>query len=77
MVSCTLTHSGDRCVLRTACGSTGLGVGGQGGSRCGPSTQGTTVQGEAGEDSSNCDLMRSRAMELRDGAGVDSDPREA
>lgn len=43
----------------------------------GPQPRGPTVQGEAGEGSSNRDLMRSRAVELREGAGVDSDPREA
>ena len=43
----------------------------------GPQPRGPTIQGEAGEASSNYNLMRSRAVELREGAGVDSDPREA
>ena len=54
MLSCTLTHS-----RRTAFRQAGLRADGQGGSRCGPSTQ-----GEAGEDWSNCDLMRSRGLGL-------------
>lgn len=60
MLSCTLTHSG-----RTALRQAGLRADGQGGSRCGPSTQ-----GEAGEDWSNW-------SDEIEGAGADSDPREA
>ena len=78
MVSCTLTHSGNRCVWRTAFQQAlGLERRSREAPGVGPQPRGPTIQGEAGEASSNYNLMRSRAVELREGAGVDSDPREA